>query len=84
MGKGDKKSKRGKIILGTHGVRHLRKQSFKPDSKTSESNNDSKGPVKSAPEVREAKNNREKTSPKEVKAVKPVKEAKQKKDKTAE
>ncbi|MBE9481247.1 MAG: 30S ribosomal protein THX, partial [Bacteroidetes bacterium] len=26
MGKGDKKTKRGKIILGTYGVRRLRKK----------------------------------------------------------
>ena len=29
MGKGDKKSKRGKIVLGTYGVRRLRKKSVK-------------------------------------------------------
>ncbi len=33
MGKGDKKSRRGKIILGTYGVRRLRKKSGKPKVK---------------------------------------------------
>ena len=30
MGKGDKKSRRGKIILGTFGVRRRRKKEVKP------------------------------------------------------
>ena len=30
MGKGDKKSRRGKIILGTYGVRRRRKKANKP------------------------------------------------------
>jgi 30S ribosomal protein S31 len=30
MGKGDRKSRRGKIILGSYGVRRPRKNSFKP------------------------------------------------------
>ena len=33
MGKGDKKTKRGKIILGTFGVRRRRKKSDKPEIK---------------------------------------------------
>ena len=33
MGKGDKKSKRGKIIMGTYGVRRPRKQKASATSK---------------------------------------------------
>ena len=33
MGKGDKKSRRGKIILGTYGVRRPRKKSDKAEVK---------------------------------------------------
>ena len=33
MGKGDKKSRRGKIILGTYGVRRRRKKADKPEIK---------------------------------------------------
>ena len=33
MGKGDKKSRRGKIILGSFGVRRLRKKAYKPGIK---------------------------------------------------
>ena len=33
MGKGDKKTRRGKIILGTFGVRRRRKKADKPDVK---------------------------------------------------
>jgi len=33
MGKGDKKSRRGKIILGSYGVRRPRKKNDKPEIK---------------------------------------------------
>ena len=33
MGKGDKKTRRGKIILGTYGVRRRRKKENKPEIK---------------------------------------------------
>ena len=33
MGKGDKKSRRGKIILGSYGVRRPRKKNDKPEVK---------------------------------------------------
>ena len=33
MGKGDKKTRRGKIILGTYGVRRPRKKTDKPEIK---------------------------------------------------
>ncbi|MBN2633481.1 MAG: 30S ribosomal protein THX [Bacteroidales bacterium] len=36
MGKGDRKSKRGKIILGTYGVRRRRKKAGKPPVKLME------------------------------------------------
>lgn len=85
MGKGDKKSKRGKITNGSYGVRRMRKKKSGIGLKSSDSNIEVKGkPVKSAPEVRDAKNSREKSAPKETKAVKVPKEAKPKKDKTAE
>lgn len=85
MGKGDKKSKRGKIVLGTYGARRLRKKSYASGLKSSEPGIDVKGkPVKSAPEVRDAKNNREKPAPKEAKAARAPREAKAKKEKTAE
>ena len=33
MGKGDKKTRRGKIILGSYGVRRRRKKADKPEAK---------------------------------------------------
>ena len=62
MGKGDKKSRRGKIILGTYGVRRPRKKADKPEIK----------PVKvvKTKEVKETKPVKEKISKADADAVK--------------
>jgi len=71
MGKGDKKSRRGKIIIGTFGVRRRRKKDAKQDIKQ---------PIAaSVKEVKEKKPVKEKAEVKEAKAeVKEVKAAKEK------
>jgi ribosomal small subunit protein bTHX len=43
MGKGDKKSRRGKIILGTYGVRRPRKTTIIPPAKVKPAEEDLKG-----------------------------------------
>ncbi|HCU18403.1 MAG TPA: 30S ribosomal protein THX, partial [Bacteroidales bacterium] len=58
MGKGDKKTRRGKIILGTFGVRRRRKKADKPGIM----------PLKAVKE----KEVKEKKAVKEKKEVKPV------------
>jgi len=60
MGKGDKKTRRGKIILGSYGVRRPRKKNNKPEVK----------PVKVilSKEPKEKKPVKEKKEPKEVTA----------------
>ena len=63
MGKGDKKSRRGKIILGTFGVRRPRKNADKG----------SKAGVPAEKEITDRKQ-KEAPGPKETKPVKPVKE----------
>ena len=64
MGKGDKKSRRGKIILGSYGVRRPRKKNNKPEVK----------PVKQilTKEPKEKKPLKEKKEHKEVTEVKEV------------
>jgi len=63
MGKGDKKSRRGKIILGTFGVRRPRKKA-------------DKGSKAGVPAEKEIKGKKKKEAPvaKETKPIKPVKE----------
>ena len=61
MGKGDKKSRRGKIIIGTFGVRRRRKKDGKPDIKPTV--------AASVKEVKEKKPVKEKAEVKELKAV---------------
>jgi ribosomal small subunit protein bTHX len=61
MGKGDKKTRRGKIILGTYGVRRRRKKINKPEIKNVI-------PPK-AKEIKEKKPLREKKEAPEVKAA---------------
>ncbi len=55
MGKGDKKTRRGKIILGTYGVRRRRKKADKPEIKPAKVIKDKeikdKKPVKESKEV---------------------------------
>jgi 30S ribosomal protein S31 len=75
MGKGDKKSRRGKIILGTFGVRRRRKKADKPDIKPLS------GVIEK--ELKDKKPVRAKTEVKEVKPVAEVKETKVIKEKTA-
>jgi 30S ribosomal protein S31 len=88
MGKGDKKTRRGKIILGTFGVRRRRKKEAAKDIKpliaTKEKEIKEKKPVKEKAEVKEVKAvaeakeikaPKEKTAPKAPKAVKEKKEA---------
>jgi len=72
MGKGDKKTRRGKIILGSYGVRRPRKKNNKPEIK----------PVKEVmiKEPKDKKPLKEKKEPKEATAAKVVKEAKEVKE----
>ena len=63
MGKGDKKTRRGKIFLGTYGVRRRRNKINKPE-------------IKREAIVREA-GIKEKKPLKEKKEVKPVREVKE-------
>ena len=78
MGKGDKKSRRGKIIIGTFGVRRRRKKDVKKDIKpviaTIAKEVKDKKPVKEKAEVKEVKVIKEKAAPKAPKAVKEKKE----------
>jgi ribosomal small subunit protein bTHX len=71
MGKGDKKSKRGKLFKGSYGVRR-RKNPVKSVSVILPSD----GKPKVAKEVNEVKEVKQVKVPKEVKEVKPVKETK--------
>jgi 30S ribosomal protein S31 len=68
MGKGDKKSRRGKIILGTYGVRRRRKKDNKPEIKPE---------IIKVKEVKEKKPVKEKKEAVEVKEVKEVHEVKE-------
>ncbi len=68
MGKGDKKTRRGKIILGTFGARRRRKIAYVKEIVPSAAT--------SVKEVKEKKPVREKTEVKEVKAASEVKEIK--------
>jgi len=90
MGKGDKKTRRGKIIIGTFGVRRRRKkadkQEIKPSIVTSTKEVKEKKPVKekaevkevkAAAEVKDVKTAKEKAAPKASKAPKAVKEKKE-------
>ncbi len=77
MGKGDKKTRRGKIIIGTFGVRRRRKKADKPGIAplvaTKDIESKAKKAIKETGEVKPA-------APKEkapVKAAKPVKEKKE-------
>ena len=76
MGKGDKKTRRGKIIIGTFGVRRRRKKDGKPEIKPSVAiitkEVKEKKPAKEKAEVKEPK------AAAEVKEVKEVKVAKEK------
>ena len=74
MGKGDKKTRRGKIILGTFGVRRRRKTVEKPDIKP---------PVAAGKEVKEKKTAKEKAEVKEENVAAEVKESKGAKEKAA-
>ncbi len=71
MGKGDKKSRRGKIILGTYGVRRRRKKADKPEikqvTKPKEKELKDKKPLKEKKAVPEVKEVIEVADVKEVK-----------------
>ena len=76
MGKGDKKTRRGKIILGTHGVRRPKNKSEKKEIKPVIVNqkvvkDKPAGEPKEAPEIKETRQ----TKVKEVKEEKAVKTA---------
>jgi 30S ribosomal protein S31 len=75
MGKGDKKSRRGKIILGTYGVKRRRKKSGIPEIK----------PLidTASKETKDKKHVREKADMAEVNESAEVKDAKAAKDKVA-
>ena len=80
MGKGDKKTRRGKIILGSYGVRRPRKNNDKPalkPSKTVGVKLSKDKPVKEKKEVLSVKEDKEIKAVKEVKAIKAVKEVKE-------
>lgn len=79
MGKGDKKTKRGKIVLGTYGVRRRRKISFKAAVKANEEKNIRVAAQKKEKAVAEVKEKaaKEKAPVKE----KPVKEKAEKAEK---
>ncbi len=68
MGKGDKKTRRGKIILGTFGARRRRKKEGKPEIKPETATR--------IPEVKEKKKAKEKAEIKEVSAVAEARESK--------
>lgn len=84
MGKGDKKSRRGKIILGTFGVRRRRNKSVKPEGNSVKAVKDNIAedikPVKEKKVLKEEKSVipgeivQEKTALKEAKSVKKVKQ----------
>jgi len=71
MGKGDKKSKRGKIILGSYGIKRPRKKPDKPVIKLAKVTKE-----KAIKEVKPVKEVKEVKPVEEVKEVKPVKEVK--------
>jgi 30S ribosomal protein S31 len=83
MGKGDSKSRRGKIILGSYGVRRPRKKGFKIETKPETAIREKK-PVKEAKEAPAVKEKTEtaekgKKEPRPRKESTPVKETKAKK-----
>ncbi|MBK8882064.1 MAG: 30S ribosomal protein THX [Bacteroidales bacterium] len=87
MGKGDKKSRRGKIILGTFGIRRRRKKVNSPEVKplieTGSKDTKDKRPVREKAEIKEVKSSsevKEPKAPKEKAAPKATKTAKEKKD----
>jgi 30S ribosomal protein S31 len=75
MGKGDKKTRRGKIILGTYGVRRPKKKADKAEIKPSIAS--------TKKEVKEKKPVREKSEAKEGKTVAEVREPRVAKEKAA-
>lgn len=78
MGKGDKKSRRGKIIIGTYGVRRPKNKAKSLENKSDSTEKDIKTKVKKTlpekKEVKEKKEIKEKAEIKEPKAVKEKKE----------
>ena len=78
MGKGDKKSRRGKIVLGSFGVRRPRKKSYTPSVKevrvTIENEPKGEKVVKEIKEVKEIKKKTTAKTPGSVKEKKEVKE----------
>lgn len=81
MGKGDKKSRRGKIILGSYGIRRPRKIDVKPEISPVKVIQEKKSvkEVAPVPEVKEIKVVKEKTETKPPKAEKEKKALKEKK-----
>ncbi len=85
MGKGDKKSRRGKIILGSFGVRRPRKKAYKPEIKPEKIKKVVEHKVvKAEKAVNEVAVTREKTDVKAPKTVKVKKEVKEPKIEIAE
>lgn len=80
MGKGDKKSRRGKIIIGTFGVRRRKKKltatQAKPDIKVKDVKIKEKKVLKEKKEVKEVKEKKETKEIKEPIEVKVKKEVK--------
>lgn len=65
MGKGDKKSKRGKIVIGTYGVRRRRKKAGKAAVKLSEEKKARTASLRKEREVKESRVAKEKSPVKE-------------------
>ncbi|HUX59098.1 MAG TPA: 30S ribosomal protein THX [Bacteroidales bacterium] len=83
MGKGDKKSRRGKIILGTFGVRRPRKKANKPEIKPAKViRANEKKDIKPVKEVKEVNVIKEETVAKVPIPAKEIKEVKVVKEKT--
>jgi 30S ribosomal protein S31 len=74
MGKGDKKTKRGKIVIGSYGIRRPRKKTYVPV--TVEKVSVEVKAVKEKPAVKEVKVPVEAAAKKETKPVKEKKETK--------
>jgi len=84
MGKGDKKSRRGKIILGSYGVRRHRKKAYKaevePLKLTKQKDLKEIKPPKEKKEIAEIQVAKEKPEAKVQKVVKEKKEVKEVKE----
>lgn len=84
MGKGDKKTRRGKIILGSFGVRRPRKNNIKPAVKPEKDVRAKEEKTAVVKEVKETKPSRPAGEKPATKSPKPAKEKKEIKEEKAE